>query len=241
VHLTAVLPYSSTSDWGLAMRWFLISLPLFLIGSAPAPPKVTAEFDAKVVGISDGDTLTVLKNREQIKIRLEGIDTPEKAQAFGSKAKSALADLVASKTISVHQTGTDKYGRTLARVIVDGDDVSESLVTQGMAWHYKEYSTDETLASLEDKARAEKIGLWSESNALPPWEFRKRQRGNNRPTVGSDVPAVAEPGPSTSDSLNWLNTSSNVRHNASCQYFKNTKKGRLCGPNEGKACGACGG
>lgn len=223
------------------MRLLLLTLPLFLIGFAPEPPEVTTEFDAKVVGISDGDTLTVLKDRAQIKVRLEGIDAPEKGQAFGAKAKTALSDLVASKIVSVHETGTDKYGRTLARVIVDGEDVSATLVTKGMAWHFKEYSTDDTLAELEEKARAEKVGLWAESNALPPWEFRKRQRGGDKPPVASNEPAVAEPTPSTSEGSHWLNTSSSVRHNASCQYFKNTKKGRLCGPTEGKACGTCGG
>lgn len=206
---------------------------ILLLASA-APPAPVETFTGKAVGISDGDTLTVLVDRMQVKIPLEGIDAPEKSQAFGSKAKQALTDLVAGKSVEVHKTGEDRYGRTLARVIVDGQDVSESMIAQGFAWHYKKYSKDETLANLEDTARNAKRGLWADANPLPPWEFRTRKSAE----TSDDATAAAK---SDSELSHWLNTSSNTRHNASCEYFKNTKRGRMCGANEGKACGQCGG
>jgi micrococcal nuclease len=229
------------------MRWQLATMAAVLFGIAAAPPDFVDEFNGKVVALSDGDTITVLKDRKQIKVRLEGIDAPEKNQAFGSKSKAAFSDLIGRKEVTVRATGTDKYGRTLGRVIVDGKDVSELMVAQGMAWHYKEYSNDETLAELEDKARASKLGLWAEPNALPPWEFRKRRKIDDVPPQAANLPATTQSRPELVGTPtlvsegHWLNTSSNTRHNARCQYFKNTKRGRACGPNEGKACGTCGG
>lgn len=225
---------------------FFIGL-LGLAISGTVPPETIEEFSGKVVALSDGDTITVLKDRKQIKVRLEGIDAPEKNQAFGSKSKTALSDLVGGKTVTVHKTGEDRYGRTLARVIADQQDLSALMVSQGMAWHYKEYSDDEDLAKLEERARADKVGLWADENALPPWEFRKRRKINDSPPqafVASNEPsessASQKPEPAQT-ATHWLNTGSNTRHNSRCQYFHNTKKGRSCGPNEGKACGTCGG
>ena len=150
------------------------------------------------------------------------------------------------KVVTVNATGTDKYGRTLARVIIDGQDVSALLVRDGFAWHYKEYSDDEDLAKLEEQARADKVGIWSEENALPPWEFWKRRKIDDAPSQGLVAPIEPErpsrvAGTPAAIATHWLNTSSNVRHNSRCQYFKNTKRGRACGDDEGKPCGTCGG
>ena len=141
------------------------------------------------------------------------------------------------------KTGTDNYGRTLARINVNGKDAAEFMLSKGMAWHYKEYSKDQTLSEMEQKARTAKLGLWSEENALAPWEFRRRQKDNSRSgTDGKIVAADASSSPKDATGLGyWLNTSSNTRHNASCQYFKNTKRGRACDKSDGKACGTCGG
>ena len=228
------------------MRYVLSALSLLLIAFSPAPPPTVEEFTGKVVSLADGDTVTVLVDKTQVKVRLEGIDAPEKSQAFGAKAKTALSDLIGRKDVTVHATGTDRYGRTLGRIIIDGQDVSAVMVSKGFAWHYKEYSDDEDLAKLEEQAREQKIGIWSEANALPPWEFRKRRKTADKPPEAFVAPG--EPAKSTRVSespvetaTHWLNTSSDVRHNAGCQYFKNTKKGRACTANEGKACGTCGG
>lgn len=99
------------------------------------------------------------------------------------------------------------------------------MIEDGWAWHYKKYNDEARLAKLELSARKAKRGLWADANPLAPWDFRARKkRPNNTPAT-----------------MFWLNTSSKVRHNQNCEYFKNTKRGRICGPNDGKACGRCGG
>jgi endonuclease YncB( thermonuclease family) len=180
----------------------------------------------KVVGVSDGDTITVLVDKKPIKIRLEGIDAPEAKQSFGTRSKQALSEMVFGKEVLVRKTGQDRYGRSLGFVSRDGIDINSVMIQDGWAWHYKKYNQDSKLADLERQARAAKRGLWAEPNPLAPWDFRDRQKPKAEPSKGGE---------------HWLNTSSNVRHNESCEHFSKTKKGRLCGPNDGKACGICGG
>jgi micrococcal nuclease len=115
-------------------------------------------FTGKVVGVSDGDTITVLRGHETVKIRLEGIDCPESGQDFGRRAKRFTSDLVFGK------------------VTKSGGDVSLELVRAGLAWYFKRYSDDEQLAQAEEDARAEKQGLWQQPNATPPWEWRRTRR-----------------------------------------------------------------
>lgn len=130
-------------------------------------------FEARVVGISDGDTITVLYGTTQVKVRLNGIDCPEKRQAFGARAKQLTSDLAFGKTVTVRPTGKDRYGRTLGEVILpDGRVLNQELVAAGMAWHYTRYSKDRSLARLERQAREARVGLWSETRPVAPWEFR---------------------------------------------------------------------
>jgi endonuclease YncB( thermonuclease family) len=132
-------------------------------------------FTAKVIGVTDGDTIVVLTNdNKQIKIRLEGIDCPETKQDFGTKAKQLTVDLCFQKTVRIEQSGTDRYGRMLAFVFLDDVCINKELIKQGMAWHYKQYNKDQELASLEEKARNRKIGIWSQNNPVAPWDFRKK-------------------------------------------------------------------
>ena len=193
-----------------------------------APPKVTEEISGKVVGVTDGDTITVLVNKETIKVRLEGIDAPESGQSYGTKSKQALSEMVFGKPVTVKKTGTDKYKRTLGIVMVGDVDANAKMIEDGWAWHFKKYNDEERLAKLEDAARKAKRGLWADDTPLAPWDYRARQK----------TPEAKEADPKA---LYWLNTSSNVRHNQRCEHFQKTKKGRLCGPNEGKPCGICGG
>jgi endonuclease YncB( thermonuclease family) len=130
----------------------------------------------KVIGVSDGDTITILVDNQQIKIRLNGIDCPEKSQDFGQVAKQFTSDQCFGKTVTVITHGQDRYGRTLGEVILpDGKSLNQELVRAGLAWHYKKYSTDTTLADLEIAARNEKKGLWCQSDCVAPWEYRKHK------------------------------------------------------------------
>lgn len=196
-----------------------------------APPKVVEEFSGKVIGVTDGDTIKVLVNKEMVIVRLEGIDAPEARQSYGRKATEALAEIVAGKTVTVKKTGMDKYGRTLG-VVIEGDmDANAKLVEDGWAWHFKKYNDEERFAKLEDAARKAKNGLWAEPNPLAPWDYRARQK----------APLAALDGTKDQKMSYWLNTSSGVRHNQRCEHFQNTKRGRLCTADEGKPCGICGG
>ena len=152
------------------MRLFLGSLALVLSFSA------WADFTGNVVGVADGDTITVLRGREQIKVRLAEIDAPEKAQPFGNKSKQALSALVYGKAVLVVDQGQDRYKRTIGRVYQDDVDVSAEQIKQGMAWVYRKYSKDVSLLSLEDEAKAQRLGLWADAEPVPPWEWRHSRR-----------------------------------------------------------------
>ncbi|RPJ57146.1 MAG: thermonuclease family protein [Acidobacteria bacterium] len=133
-------------------------------------------FDARCVGVSDGDTLTVLRGKRQVKIRLEGIDCPELHQSFGTRARQFTSSLVFGKKVTVDAKYRDRIGRTVSRVRVNGKDASLALVEAGLAWHYRRYSSDPLLARAEAHARREKKGLWSVPNPVPPWEWRQPKR-----------------------------------------------------------------
>jgi endonuclease YncB( thermonuclease family) len=138
----------------------------------------SADFTGKVVGVADGDTLTVLRGSEQVEVRLVAIDAPEKAQAFGQKSKQALAGLVHGRDVQVVEHGLDKYQRTLGRIYLDGLDVNAEQVRQGMAWVFRRYSKDAGLIQLEAEAREQRRGLWRDSEPVPPWEWRKQKKGS---------------------------------------------------------------
>lgn len=135
---------------------------------------LTTAFIAMVIGISDGDTLTVLREHEQIKIRLAEIDAPEKAQPFGTKSKQALSALCFGKQAEIIPQTKDRYGRTVARVKCDGHDASEQQVRDGMAWVFDRYVTDRSLYQLQEEARSSARGLWADKYPIPPWDWRKR-------------------------------------------------------------------
>jgi endonuclease YncB( thermonuclease family) len=143
---------------------FVLALPVSQAGAA---------FTAKVVAIHDGDTISVLRNgHDRVRIRLAGIDCPELHQDFGRRAKELTARLVFGRVVSVMPVDTDAYGRLVARVACDGQDLSLALVRVGMAWHYKKHSSDRALANAERDARAARVGLWSQRNPVPPWRWR---------------------------------------------------------------------
>lgn len=134
----------------------------------------TQQLEGKVVKVADGDTFTMLVNKEQIKIRLHGIDCPEKSQDFGNVAKTFLSDMVAGKLVKVKKMDTDRYGRTIGMVFIEGKNVNEELLRAGLAWHYKYYDKNPEWDKLEEDARVAKSGLWSMADPVAPWEWRKR-------------------------------------------------------------------
>jgi len=154
-------------------RTFILSLVLILM------PSFSWTFSAKVVGIADGDTITVLRDKEQVRIRLYGIDCPERYQAFSNKAKQFTSKMVFGKVVEVEPVDTDTYGRTVALVTVFKRLVNEELVSAGFAWVYTHYCTQpicERWKVLENEAREDKRGLWTDPNPIPPWECRRQER-----------------------------------------------------------------
>jgi endonuclease YncB( thermonuclease family) len=151
-----------------------------------------AEITGRVVGITDGDTLTVLnKTRQQVRVRLAEIDTPEARQPYGNRARQALSDLAFGKTVRVVVQDTDRYGRTVGRVHAGAADVNAEMVRQGAAWVYRQYSRDPSLLRLEAEARAARRGLWAlpEAERAAPWEWRAAERGGQRQAAsGSAAP-----------------------------------------------------
>ena len=142
-----------------------------------------ATLQGKVVNVADGDTLTVLDDKKtQHKIRLQGIDAPEKSQPFGQKSKQSLSQLVHSKMVTVEFEKKDKYGRTVGKVLLNGTDVCLEQIKLGMAWHYKQYQSEqskedhEIYAQAEQLAKSQAIGLWRDKNPMPPWDFRQQTK-----------------------------------------------------------------
>ena len=126
-----------------------------------------------VVKIADGDTLTILDQRQQIKVRLANIDAPERKQAFGTRSQQSLAALCFRKTVTVQVQTVDRYGRSVAVVTCDGVNANRAQVERGMAWVYTRYNKDPTLPEVQARARDSKRGLWIDPAPMPPWEFRK--------------------------------------------------------------------
>jgi endonuclease YncB( thermonuclease family) len=142
---------------------------------------------ALVVGVTDGDTITVLHNGRSEALRLHGIDAPEKGQAFGERAKQFTSGLAFGRSVAVHVRGRDRYRRTIADVFLpDGRNLNQEVVRAGYAWWYREYSADQRLGVLETEARAARRGLWADPNPQRPWEWRKGLRKTRVPT--RDVP-----------------------------------------------------
>lgn len=142
-----------------------------------------ATLQGKVIGVADGDTVTLLDaQKNQHKIRLQGIDAPEKAQAFGNKSKQSLHEMVHGKEVFVDVQKKDIYGRSVGKILVNQTDACLEQIKRGMAWHYKQYANEQSpedrdvYAQAESTARAQSLGLWKDKSPTPPWEFRKQNK-----------------------------------------------------------------
>jgi endonuclease YncB( thermonuclease family) len=217
------------------MNRFII---LLLLGFSAS---VIADINGKVVVVTDGDTIRVLDaNRVQHKIRLAGIDAPERGQPFGNASRKYLASLVAGKAVRIESTKKDRYGRVLGKVWVQPRDcpscgktlnANHAQILAGMAWRYLDYVKDLSpedrgrYESAEAEARKRKRGLWSEANAIPPWAWRRGQR-NSSVNV---APANFQCG-----------SKRYCREMTSCKeaifYLRNCGLSRLDGDNDGLPC-----
>jgi micrococcal nuclease len=139
----------------------------------------THAFQGKVIRISDGDTITVLHDENKEKIRLYGIDTPEMKQSFGKEAKDYTASIVTGKNVEIEAVTTDRYGRTVGIVNVNGNSLSEEIMKSGYAWVYDRYCKKDMCDKwrlLEKAARQSKIGLWSQDDPVAPWVYRRTSK-----------------------------------------------------------------
>ena len=174
---------------------------LFLSGISYALTPI----QGKVVSVADGDTITVLQDSKQYKIRLYGVDSPEKKQDFGQKAKQFASDMVFKQYVKVVAYDIDRYGRTVGMVYMGQKCLNEELIRNGFAWVYKKYCSEsfcKQWSQLEQEARGNKLGLWIYDNPIPPWDFRSGK------SIKSNI-----------SGLYHGNVSSHVFHSPNCKHF----------------------
>lgn len=139
-------------------------------------------FEAQVVGVADGDTVTVLDaEQHQVRIRVAGIDAPEKKQPFGNRARQAMTDFCFRERVDVDGEKHDRYRRLVAKVRCRDKDAGLEMIRQGLAWHYKAYEKEQSpadraaYAEAEEAARSAGIGLWRDPEPAAPWEWRRNK------------------------------------------------------------------
>jgi endonuclease YncB( thermonuclease family) len=186
----------------------------------------------KIIAISDGDTATLLSSKnEQVKIRLSQIDAPElSGQAFGEKSKKSLSEQIYGKEVTVEVETKDHFGRTVGKILVGGVDANLVQVQRGMAWFYAQYGREVAYRNAEAKAKTERVGLWSEPNPVPPWDFRH----------GSKSSAAKEPTVPAKNSIASCGSKRTCKEMSSCDeatmYLKQCGVSTLDGNHDGVPC-----
>lgn len=174
--------YSSPHEWNIGIKWFIAATLLLTMCLSTA--EVRAEhYTGRVVGVTDGDTVKV-QDSQQIthKIRLAGIDAPESKMPYGFQSTAFLRGLVLGREVEVVWFKKDRYGRTVATLIMDGKDVNLTLIQGGFAWHYKRYAKEQSVSEslayehAEDMARTNHLALWQEARPTAPWKWREELR-----------------------------------------------------------------
>lgn len=159
----------------------LLALALFVVSL-----QCSKSNEGKVVAIKDGDTIEILINNTPVRVRLFGIDCPEKAQAYGSRAREYTSQLAFGKIVRLKEHGKDRYGRIIGEVFLpDGRSLNEEILKAGYAWVYRQYTRDMELVEYENKARQAKLGLWNDPSPTAPWEFRRNGGRKNESSKGS--------------------------------------------------------
>lgn len=169
------------------LGWRLFFYPLFIIHLVAGALASAETIQGKVVGVTDGDTITILdQSKTPHKIRLAGIDAPEKGMPFGQKSKEHLSGLVASKQVTVETTKLDRYKRSVGKVLVNGQDANLAQIEAGFAWHYKDYQREQSrvdrlaYTQAEERSREARKGLWIERDPVPPWYWRRIDASGRR-------------------------------------------------------------
>ena len=181
------------------------------------PAFASTVITGKVVGVSDGDTITVLQKKHQYKIRLYGVDCPESGQAFGNKAKQFTANMVFGKDVVVNVYDTDRYLRSVGVVRIGGATLNEALLKNGLAWYYEKYCKESFCPEwekLQQQAQDEENGQWADKKQVPPWDWRKDKReGTQKRGIAWDF---AEEAPTVKI---HGNVKSRVFHSPSCPQY----------------------
>jgi len=222
------------------MKYVAICLLLFTAFILSATLAVSADtITGTVMAVADGDTITVLDAQlEQRKIRLNGIDAPETNQDFGQAAKQKLSDLVFGKNVAVVWSKTDRYDRILGTVTVGSADAGLEQIKAGMAWYFRRYESDvpeierRLYAAAEAEARIRKLGLWSQSSPMAPWDWRGRTESlavDPQPATPT-TPAMLSypPAPASARRDKSRSTTSSSRRSYSVQCSATTKRGSRC-------------
>lgn len=190
---------------------YLAILLLFSLLGCQASGKVPGTLEGLVIGVSDGDTVTLLEaGKTTRKIRLLGIDAPESGQPFGKVAKQALLDRVIQRRVKVLVQSTDRYDRAVGKLLLDGADINLELVRLGLAWHYKHYAGDQfpgdaaLYARSEREARSARRGLWRDAQPREPWDWRQSHRRQGSAAVEDlpfDPPILGKPEEADAESI----------------------------------------
>lgn len=204
-------------------------------------PTLVFAWQGKVVNVTDGDTITVLTDaKQQVKIRLYGIDTPEHRQSFGSRATQFVRGQAALKMVDIDVRDTDRYGRTVAVVTLpDGRNLNEEIIRAGLAWVYVKYCKDRPMCARWDQqqaiARQARIGLWHDPNPIPPWDWRRGNRGDSQ-QPDSAMPSWAQFSGNTSSGVFHARTCAHFRCKNCTQFFRTRAEAVRAGF---KPCGRC--
>ncbi len=227
-------------------------LSFFILFSTCLTPAAAERLVGHCVGVTDGDTCTLLTEnagqKKTTKIRFHGIDAPESHQDFGQASKKHLSELIYDRDIAVDVVDTDRYGRTVGKVFVGDTNVNLAMVQAGMAWWYRQYGAGETaLQQAEEEARSARRGLWQSPNPIAPWDFRHKP-ALAQTAVSSEAALDFGSTPATATDTSakdngkryWVTSSSGKTHNASCRWYA-TSNGYYSATGTGNNCKVCGG
>jgi endonuclease YncB( thermonuclease family) len=195
----------------------VLCLSLLQAGALASPQHPGSRFTGLVTHVADGDTLDVKAGGRTYTIRLDGIDAPEGGQAFSQQARQHLRVLAFSQQATVAVQTTDRYGRLVARVTAGGLDLGEEMLRAGLAWHFVRYSSDKRLQALEQKARQQRVGLWGDRSAIPPWAYRSERAARPPIPARPSPPSTHSPAPATGPFHG--NVSSRVYHAPGCRDY----------------------